>query len=88
MFFSVGFRKKPFRILKGLDSTAHACYNEENFVSQGDEIMEFACGTGYHRPVRLSEETRAFADRSMHGMYGDDAMTHRTLPMDDVPGFA
>lgn len=50
--------------------------------------MEFACGTGYTRPVRLSEATRAFADRSMHGMYGDDAMTHQTIAMDTVPGFA
>ena len=50
--------------------------------------MEFACGTGYTRPVRLSAETRAFADRSMHGVYGDDAMTHKTIAMDTVPGFA
>lgn len=50
--------------------------------------MEFTCGTGFTRPIRLSEETRAFADRSMHGMYGDDAMTHRTVSLDDIPGFA
>lgn len=50
--------------------------------------MEFACGTGYVRPVRLSEETRAFADRSVHGFYGDDAMQHKTISMDTVPGFA
>ena len=26
------------------------------------------------RPVRLSEATRRFADESLHGRYGDDAL--------------
>lgn len=49
--------------------------------------MEFFCGTGYTRPVRLSEETRAFAWRSLHGTYGEDAMTHPDIPMDHIHGF-
>ena len=40
------------------------------------------------RPVRLSEETRRFAWESLHGKYGDEAMTHYALPMDGIPGFA
>ena len=35
--------------------------------------MEFFCGTGFKRPVRLCEETRKFAHESLHGKYGEEA---------------
>ncbi|MBQ8400957.1 MAG: hypothetical protein IJX14_03415, partial [Clostridia bacterium] len=50
--------------------------------------MEFFCGTGIKRPVRLSEETRAFAWRSLHGEYGDDTCKVMDVPMDSIHGFA
>ncbi len=50
-------------------------------------MTEFFCGTGIKRPIHLSEETRAFADRSLHGVYGDDAMSHKYVTMDHIPGF-
>lgn len=50
--------------------------------------MEFFCGTGRKRPIRLSEETRDFAVRSLHGEYGEDAMTHLDIPMDNIHDFA
>lgn len=41
------------------------------------------------RPVRLLEETRAFAWESLHGVYGDEAIQqHPHLAMDDIPGFS
>ncbi len=49
--------------------------------------MEFFCGTGRKRPIRLSEETRAFADTSLHGTYGDEAMTHTYVTLDEIHGF-
>lgn len=49
--------------------------------------MDFYCGTGLTRPVRLSEETRRFAYESMHGRYGDEAMKTRYVTVDDVYGF-
>lgn len=49
--------------------------------------MEFYCGTGLKRPIRLSEETRRFAYESLHGRYGDDAMKTPFVSADDVYGF-
>ncbi len=40
------------------------------------------------RPVRLSEETRAFAERSLAGIYGRDAREHAAATLDHVPDFA
>ncbi len=34
------------------------------------------------RPIRLSEATRQFAWESLHGKYGDEAMTHMAVPLD------
>ncbi|MBE6613847.1 MAG: hypothetical protein E7631_00900 [Ruminococcaceae bacterium] len=48
--------------------------------------MEFFCGTGLKRPVRLSEETREFAWRSLHGQYGDEAWKTMDVSVDDIPG--
>ena len=39
------------------------------------------------RPIRLSEEIRDWAWRSMHGEYGDDALTHMSVTLDDIEGF-
>ena len=49
--------------------------------------MEFFCGTGLKRPVRLTEETRAFAWRSLHGEYGDDTCAVMGVPVDAIHGF-
>ncbi len=48
--------------------------------------MEFYCGTGLKRPVRLSEETREFAWRSLHGQYGDEAWKNMDVSIEDIPG--
>ncbi len=50
-------------------------------------MIEFFCGTGLKRPVRLSEETRAFADRSLHGMYGEEAIAQQYVTLDHIAGF-
>ena len=50
--------------------------------------MEFFCGTGLQRPVRLSKETRDFAYRSLQGQYGEETWKTPAVSMDDVPGFA
>ena len=49
--------------------------------------MEFFCGTGFTRPVRLCEETRRFAYESLHGKYGDDAKTTPHVSVDNIYGF-
>ncbi|MBQ8642231.1 MAG: hypothetical protein IJ480_08440 [Clostridia bacterium] len=49
--------------------------------------MEFFCGTGCRRPVRLSEATRAFAQRSLQGMYGDDTYKTMGVSVDHIHGF-
>lgn len=49
--------------------------------------MEFFCGTGLKRPIRLSAQTRAYADESLHGKYGELAMETRFVNVDDVYGF-
>ncbi len=49
--------------------------------------MEFFCGTGFKRPVRLSDVTRRFADESLHGKYGEDAKKTPAVSVDDIYGF-
>lgn len=49
--------------------------------------MEFFCGTGFKRPVRLCEATRRFAYESLHGKYGDDTLKTLYVTVDDVYGF-
>lgn len=49
--------------------------------------MIFPTASTQPRPVRLSERTRDWAWRSMHGEYGDDAMRHSSVTLDDVEGF-
>ena len=49
--------------------------------------MEFFCGTGFKRPVRLCEETRTFAYESLHGKYGEEAMRTPTVSVDDIYGY-
>lgn len=49
--------------------------------------MEFFCGTGFKRPVRLCEATRRFAAESLHGKYGEEAMKTPYVTVDDVCGF-
>ncbi len=39
------------------------------------------------RPVRLSEETRDFAYRSLHGEYGRDVRSHYAATLDHIPDF-
>ena len=39
------------------------------------------------RPVRLTEETRAFAEESLKGKYGDEAKRVMTVSCDDIEGF-
>ena len=39
------------------------------------------------RPIRLSPGIRDWAWRSMHGEYGDDALTHMAVSLDDLEGF-
>lgn len=39
------------------------------------------------RPIRLSDQTRDWAWRSMHGEFGDDALTHMAVSLDDIDGF-
>lgn len=39
------------------------------------------------RPVCLSEETRAFAEESLRGKYGDETLKTPFVTMDDVAGF-
>lgn len=49
--------------------------------------MRFYTQNGYHRPVRLSEATRAFAHDSLNRKYGLDTLRTMAVPMDDVDGF-
>lgn len=39
------------------------------------------------RPIRLPEYLRNWANESLHCKYGDEAMEHYALPMDDVENF-
>lgn len=49
--------------------------------------ISFPTAASVKRPVRLPDEIRQWAWRSLHGEYGDDAMTHSYVSMDDMPGF-
>lgn len=49
--------------------------------------MEFRAVANKKRPIRLSEETRAFAYRSQMGKYGDEAMQTPSIPLDHIEGF-
>ncbi|MGN1345282.1 MAG: pyruvate formate lyase family protein, partial [Eubacteriales bacterium] len=49
--------------------------------------MEFYCGTGLRRPVRLCEATRQFAMESLRGAYGDEAMKTPYVTVDDLYDF-
>ncbi len=49
--------------------------------------MEFYTQNGYKRPVRLSEETRAFAYDSLNRKYGLDTLSVRCVSLDDVESF-
>ncbi|MFR1519094.1 MAG: pyruvate formate lyase family protein, partial [Clostridia bacterium] len=50
-------------------------------------MMEFYTAGSEKRPIRLSEETRRFAEESLYGKYGDEAMRNFTVSMDDTEGF-
>ena len=39
------------------------------------------------RPIRLSDAIRSWAWRSMHGEFGDDALSHMAVSLDDVEDF-
>ena len=49
--------------------------------------MEFYSAANIKRPVRLSENTREFAYRSLCGYYGDEAMKTPYVSMDGTDGF-
>ena len=50
--------------------------------------MSFYTASDISRPVRLSEDIRAWANESMHGKYGEEAVKNWAVEMDDIPGFA
>ena len=39
------------------------------------------------RPIRLSDAIRSWAWRSMHGEFGDDALSHMAVSLDDIEDF-
>ena len=49
--------------------------------------MKFYAASSEKRPVRLSEATREFAQRSLGGYYGDEAMRTPWVEMDGTAGF-
>ncbi|MDD4772147.1 MAG: pyruvate formate lyase family protein [Eubacteriales bacterium] len=49
--------------------------------------IEFYSAFKGSRPVRLSEETRVFADEALHGRYGREAQETPYLAADDIEGF-
>ena len=49
--------------------------------------MEFFSGNGIVRPVRLSDETRRFAERSLSHEFGLDTRKTAAVSLDDVPDF-
>lgn len=49
--------------------------------------MVFPTASLTPRPVRLLSHTRDWAWRSMHGAFGDDAMSHMAVSLDDIEGF-
>ena len=50
--------------------------------------MIFPTAAAFPRPIRLPESVRAWAWESLHGKYGDEAVSHGFVTMDDIPGFA
>ena len=46
--------------------------------------MDFYTASSEKRPVRLSEVTRRFAEESLNGKYGDEAMQCFAVSMDDT----
>ncbi|MBO5275418.1 MAG: hypothetical protein J6I45_12460 [Clostridia bacterium] len=49
--------------------------------------MTFSTASDIPRPVRLREATRQWANDSLHGVYGDDAMSHRFVTLDHIEHF-
>lgn len=49
--------------------------------------MNFPTASAHPRPVRLSEETRAWAYTSLHGKYGDEAISNDAVTLDHIEGF-
>ncbi len=49
--------------------------------------IHFQTATSCRRPVRLRKEIRQWAWESLHGVYGDDAMAHPYIAVDDIPDF-
>ena len=49
--------------------------------------MQFFGTNGKERPIRLCDETRRFADESLHCKYGRMAKETPAVCMDDVPQF-
>ena len=49
--------------------------------------MKFYSASNTKRPVRLIENTREFAGRSLGGYYGDEAMKTPVVSMDNINGF-
>lgn len=50
-------------------------------------MMIFPTASTQPRPIRLSERTRDWAWRSMHGEFGDDALSHMAVSLDHLVGF-
>lgn len=49
--------------------------------------MVFPTASTQSRPIRLSEHTRDWAWRSMHGEFGDDALSHMAVSLDHIADF-
>ena len=49
--------------------------------------MVFPTASTQPRPIRLNEQIRDWAWRSMHGEFGDDAMTHMAVSLDHLEDF-
>ena len=49
--------------------------------------MVFPTASTHPRPIRLNEQIRDWAWRSMHGEFGDDAMTHMAVSLDHLEDF-
>ena len=49
--------------------------------------MIFPTASSTPRPIRLSEEIRDWAWRSLHGQYGDEAIRNDSVSLDDFENF-
>ena len=49
--------------------------------------MIFPTAAKIARPINLSEQTREWAWVSLHGKYGDEAMSNYSVSLDDIIGF-